>query len=251
MTLLQRQIEGIEQIAQLPFDHPNVEEWERKTASVLRAVFGEQDDRAFQFLQLAQTEEFSPYAELWSDETEGDEVKHARLLARRRALLRESLFSLEHLSSRPFESEGYALHSEIEKVSGKVFRDGHFREAAFNAYVSVIEEVKAKTGLLDRRTQKPMDGEPLMRQAFDCENNKTPSVRFNDLKTESDRDEQQGFMHLFLGLVRLRHSKAHSVRPFDDPSRAHEYLCLASLLMRLLDNATVELQADAPEEQTS
>lgn len=34
----------------------------------------------------------------------------------------------------------------------------------------------------------------------------TPPVRFNDLKTESKRDEQQGFTHLFLGLIRPRHS---------------------------------------------
>jgi uncharacterized protein (TIGR02391 family) len=154
---------------------------------------------------------------------------------------------LEHLSPQPFEPEGYGLHPKIEKVSGQVVRDGHYREAAFSAYVAVIEEVKAKACLLDKRTQKPMDGEPLMRQAFDCENNKTPPIRFNELKTESERDEQQGFMHLFLGLVRLRHSKAHSIRPLDDPSRAHEYLCLASLLMRLLDMATVDQHAAEPE----
>jgi hypothetical protein len=96
----------------------------------------------------------------------------------RRATLREALFSLEHLSPRLFEPEGYALHPEIEKVSGGVFRDGHFREAAFNAYVAVIGEVKAKTRLLDKKG-KPMDGAPLMYRAFDCENANTPVVRFN------------------------------------------------------------------------
>jgi uncharacterized protein (TIGR02391 family) len=111
----------------------------------------------------------------------------------------------------------------------------------------VIEEVQRKTGLLDRRGD-PMDGEPLMRRAFDCENNKSAVVRFSGLESRPGIDEQQGFMHLFLGLVRLRHSKAHSIRPLDDPSRAHEYLGLASLLMRLLDAAIVTRPAAEPEE---
>jgi hypothetical protein len=33
--------------------------------------------------------------------------------------------------------------------------------------------------------------------------------------------------------------KAHSNRLFNDPQRAHEYLALASVLMRLLEIATV------------
>jgi hypothetical protein len=37
----------------------------------------------------------------------------------------------------------------------------------------------------------------------------------------------------------LRNSKAHSNRLFNDPARGHEYLALASLLMRLLEIAQV------------
>ena len=46
-------------------------------------------------------------------------------------------------------------------------------------------------------------------------------------------------MFLFKGIVGLRNSKAHSNALFNDPSRVHEYLALASLLMRLLEIATV------------
>ena len=46
-------------------------------------------------------------------------------------------------------------------------------------------------------------------------------------------------MFLFKGIVGLRNSKAHSNTLFNDPSRAHEYLALASLLLRLLEIAAV------------
>ena len=44
-------------------------------------------------------------------------------------------------------------------------------------------------------------------------------------------------MFVFKGIV--GNSKAHSNRLFNDPHRAHEYLALASVLMRVLEIATV------------
>jgi len=82
------------------------------------------------------------------------------------------------------------------------------------------------------------DGDSLMNKAFGCDK-QTPIIRFNSLTTESERDEQRGLMYLFKGVVGLRNSKAHSNRLFNDPLRGHEYLALASLLMRLLELAQV------------
>jgi uncharacterized protein (TIGR02391 family) len=121
----------------------------------------------------------------------------------------------------------YQFHPEIEKVSGKMFRQGHFKSAALEAYIRVIEEVKA-------RTQLPLDGDRLMNHAFGC-TGQTPVIRFNDLQSEPDRDEQNGLMLLYKGIVGLRNTKAHSTRIFNDPNRGFEYLALASLLMRLLE----------------
>jgi hypothetical protein len=42
-------------------------------------------------------------------------------------------------------------------------------------------------------------------------------------------------MFLFKGIVGIRNRKAHENIILDDPYRAIEYLTLASLLMRLLD----------------
>jgi uncharacterized protein (TIGR02391 family) len=83
-----------------------------------------------------------------------------------------------------------------------------------------------------------MDGDQLMNHAFGSDN-RLPSLAFNSLGTQAENDEQRGIMHLFKGIVGLRNSKAHSNVLFDDPSRTHEYLALASLLMRLLEISTV------------
>jgi uncharacterized protein (TIGR02391 family) len=127
-------------------------------------------------------------------------------------------------------SATHFFHAEVERVSGPLLRDRHYRNAALDAYIRVIEEVKSRSGRAD------LDGDDLMNQAFGCDK-KTPALKFNELTTDSDRNEQNGMMFLFKGLVRLRNSKAHRVDVFNDPQRAYEYLALASLLMRLLETA--------------
>lgn len=111
----------------------------------------------------------------------------------------------------------------------QLYRDSHYKQAALEAYIRVIEEVKARSGLA-------LDGDSLMNRAFGCEN-QTPVIQFNSLQSQEERDEQKGIMFLFMGVVGLRNSKAHSNRLSNDSNRAHEYLALASLLMRLLEIA--------------
>ena len=64
---------------------------------------------------------------------------------------------------------------------------------------------------------------------------KAPTLQFNDLSTESDQNEQRGFMYLFAGAVAgLRNPRAHDfIR--DDPERALEFIAFVSLLAKLLD----------------
>ena len=78
-----------------------------------------------------------------------------------------------------------------------------------------------------------------MGRAFGSQNH-TPTIQFNRFQTQAERDEQKGLMFLYKGIVALRNSKAHSNTLFDDANRAYEYLALASLLMRLLEIATVD-----------
>jgi len=64
-----------------------------------------------------------------------------------------------------------------------------------------------------------------------------PVLKFNHLQTQSDKDEQKGFMMLFSGAVAgLRNPRAHTFIQ-DDPERALEFIAFVSLLAKLLDGA--------------
>jgi uncharacterized protein (TIGR02391 family) len=102
----------------------------------------------------------------------------------------------------------------------------------------VIDEVKVVSKI-------PDDGDSLMNKAFGCDN-KTPVIQFNNLATDSERDEQKGFFFLFKGIVGLRNAKAHSNTLFEDALRGHDYLALASVLMRVLEIAAPEFGCPDP-----
>jgi len=123
-------------------------------------------------------------------------------------------------------------HPEIEQVSRELFDNKHYREAVLNSYIRVIDAVKQKSGTQD-------DGDSLMGRAFGCELGRAPKVQFNACQTQAEIDEQKGIMFLFKGVVGMRNFKAHKVVLLDDEQRAREYLGLSSLLMHLLEIATV------------
>ncbi len=125
----------------------------------------------------------------------------------------------------------YDLHNEIKSVSQKLMEDKHYPQAVEEAFKRVIKEVKE---IVKDKTGRELDGDSLMNFAFGCERQK-PVIKFNSLQTREEKDEQKGIMCLFKGIVGIRNRKAHENVNLDDPQRAFEYLALASLLMRLLD----------------
>ena len=62
---------------------------------------------------------------------------------------------------------GYGFHPEITNVSFNLLNGGHFKQAALEAYIRVIEEVKVRSGL-------NLDGDNLMNQAFGCDGGRVP-----------------------------------------------------------------------------
>jgi len=65
-----------------------------------------------------------------------------------------------------------------------------------------------------------------------------PILKLNQLSGQSERDEQQGFMHLFMGvMLGIRNPKGHETIIQSDPYRTLEYLSLASLLAKRVDEA--------------
>lgn len=128
----------------------------------------------------------------------------------------------------------YDFHPKIKNVAYKQFENGDFKGAIQNALVEVIDQVKIKTGHPKDANGKELDGDNLMNQVFGCYE-RIPKIKFNKLESSLDKVEQTGLMNLFKGIVGVRDKKAHLNFIQSDPLKTIEYLSLASLLMRLLD----------------
>jgi uncharacterized protein (TIGR02391 family) len=122
------------------------------------------------------------------------------------------------------------LHPEIIKVSEKLFNDEHYAQAIEEAFKKIILLVKKKSNRED------LDGCGLMTTVFSKEN---PTLKFNNLITRTDKDEQQGWMHLYQGAVLgIRDVKTHENIIQKDKQKAFEYLAFASLLCKRLEETT-------------
>jgi|SRR3989344_690084 len=118
------------------------------------------------------------------------------------------------------------LHPSVIFVGKALFSNRHYSQAIFEV-----------CKLLNKRVQKlsnsDLDGKTLMLNVFSVNN---PKLRFNNIGSRSERDEQEGFMHLFAGLMHgIRNPKGHEIINLKDPYRALEYLGFISLLFRKLD----------------
>lgn len=124
--------------------------------------------------------------------------------------------------------QGMDLHPRVAQACSRLYEDGHYSEAVFAASKALINFVAEKSGRFD------LDGAPLVRTVFSPKN---PVLAFNDLSDRSDKDEQEGMMHLFEGAVLgIRNPRGHTILD-DAPGRALEYVVLLSLLANRLEEA--------------
>ncbi|MCK4821191.1 TIGR02391 family protein [bacterium] len=122
------------------------------------------------------------------------------------------------------------IHPEVERAVVKLFRDGHYANAVEDACKVLDGLVKIRSGKHD------ISGTELMQTVFSPKN---PILKFNDLKTETDKSEQQGMMFLYAGaMLAFRNPRAHEIIE-DDPEKALEYIVFLSLLAKSLDKAEV------------
>ena len=105
--------------------------------------------------------------------------------------------------------------------------DGHYADAIFAAFREVNCAVREISGLSD------LDGTQLMNRAFSLDR---PIIKLTKLATRSEKDEHVGFMQLFSGAsMGIRNPKAHANIRQDASYKTLEYLSLASLLLKRLD----------------
>jgi uncharacterized protein (TIGR02391 family) len=227
IELLKARLAQYEEIVKLHRRDPEVQKWESTTDGIMNAAFGKPNG---QLHSMTKAFLYTDGGFQMGREAAYYERLHQESMIRKKAALESAVEQLQILAP-PIAQVApgtYTFHAEIERVGGHLFRDGHYKQAAFEAYIRVIDEVKHRSGL-------NLDGDNLMNQAFGSDGGRVPVLKFNALSNDEERDEQRGFMFLFKGIVGLRNSKAHSNRLFNDPLRAHDYLSLASLLMRVLE----------------
>ena len=126
--------------------------------------------------------------------------------------------------------EQLVTDSQLQQVSGSLFRDGHYARAVEEAFKLLNNAVKDKSEIANQ------DGAGLMRTAFSAN---SPVLYLNAFQSQSDRDEQLGYMDIFAGsMTGIRNPRAHNHQLADSPEVALELLVLANHLMRKLDSAT-------------
>lgn len=119
------------------------------------------------------------------------------------------------------------LHESAIFASKRLFCDGHYSQAIFEACKLLNKRVQELSGSTE-------DGKALMFEAF---NNSNPKIKLNAQVNQSNKDEQEGFMHIFAGVMQgIRNPKGHEIVNLKDPHRTLEYLSILSLLFRKLDD---------------
>ena len=112
----------------------------------------------------------------------------------------------------------------LVKTTRKLYEDGHFALAIEEGFKHVNNTVK-------RRSGNTVDGATLMRTTFSP---KEPILRLNNLLTQSQKDQQQGYMDIFAGcMTGIRNPRAHEHQYPDNADIALELLVLANHLLRM------------------
>jgi len=228
LKLLKEQIEKIEQLKNSERWGPEYQVWKSTTVKIVKDLF---DDDYLELFKRSDTRSFS-----YPDDV--NQKHYLKELNKKKKLLEEFIKEKTRLEAESSVSIGktlsltdYDLHHSIREVSQQRFEDGYYADAVVAAFKEVIKRVK---GFIRDKTGEKLDGDRAMNRAFGCEN-QIPLIKFNDLQDIEEKDEQKGIMYLFKGIIGIRNRKAHENVILDDPYRAIEYLALASLLMRLLD----------------
>ncbi len=129
-------------------------------------------------------------------------------------------------AEHPFETRN--IHPAIPPIVKKLFDDGHYSQATFEAFKFVDKEV-------GRLANSSESGFKLMMTAL---SESSPHLKLTGCGTLSEKDEQKGFQFLFAGsILAVRNPRGHEHSIKDSPDECLDHLGLASLLLRRLQVA--------------
>ena len=126
------------------------------------------------------------------------------------------------------------IHPKIVEVSQNLFEDGHYANAAEDAFIEINDRIKKLFMKLNPTATKVPDGQAVMNTVF---SDNGPLLEFCDRSTETGNNIQKGYMQMLAGAISaLRNPKAHANITItkDDAMRR---LMFASMLMYKIDEA--------------
>lgn len=126
------------------------------------------------------------------------------------------------------------MHPLIQKASRQLFNDGHYANAAEDAFIEINDRVKKLFVIVKPGCRIP-DGEAAMTTVF---SNNNPLIEFCDRSTDTGANKQKGYMQMLAGAMSaLRNPKAHSNNEILTAEEAYRRLATASMLMYAIDEA--------------
>lgn len=126
------------------------------------------------------------------------------------------------------------IHPAIVQSSKALYLDGHYSNAAENAFIEINARVKRLFAAV-RPGEKQPDGSAAMTTVF---SNNKPLVEFCDRTSETGKNIQKGYMEMLSGAISaLRNPKAHSNDVILTADEAMRRLMFASMLMYKIDEA--------------
>lgn len=155
------------------------------------------------------------------------------------------LFGLDYLLNKEngngeeqeptFDLWGY-IHPLIQKSSKKLYENGHYANAAEDAFIEFNSRAKGIYKKIVPDAESIPDGTDLMHKLFSGKPLLCPVC---DISTESGDNFQQGFHFMAAGaMAALRNPKAHSNDEALAAKEAMRRLMFASMLMYKLDEAS-------------
>lgn len=137
--------------------------------------------------------------------------------------------------SKPKKEIWSNIHPQIERISKELFLDGHFANAAEDAFIEINARVKKIFHQIDPIKPIP-DGRDVMNKVF-AEGEKA-MVEVCDRSTETGNNIHEGTRFMLVGAMSaLRNPKAHSNAVVITQEECVRRLMFASMLMYKIDEA--------------
>lgn len=126
----------------------------------------------------------------------------------------------------PFDERN--VHPDLPLEVRRLFDNGHYSQATFEAMKFLDEEVQRIASVSDH-------GKSLMMSVF---GGNPPKLPLNPGMTISEQNEQEGYKFIFAGaMLGIRNPRGHKTGVIDDPDSCLDHLSLCSMLLRRLEEA--------------